>query len=121
MTTEQKKREAQRTKSEYTGCPLLALIKRLWRYLWQWPMFESIGHSHVIDSIGGQGRNRTADTRIFSPLLYQLSYLAKAKAHSTDRSAICQPGPTKPHTGPTNFQTSHIALLHKCPEGDLLQ
>ncbi len=28
---------------------------------------------------GGQGRNRTADTRIFSPLLYQLSYLAKAK------------------------------------------
>ena len=26
--------------------------------------------------VGGQGRNRTADTRIFSPLLYQLSYLA---------------------------------------------
>ena len=25
---------------------------------------------------GGQGRNRTADTGIFSPLLYQLSYLA---------------------------------------------
>ena len=27
-------------------------------------------------SSGGQGRNRTTDTRIFSPLLYQLSYLA---------------------------------------------
>jgi hypothetical protein len=26
----------------------------------------------------GQGQNRTADTRIFSPLLYQLSYLAEA-------------------------------------------
>ena len=26
---------------------------------------------------GGQGQNRTADTRIFSPLLYQLSYLAR--------------------------------------------
>src|SRR5687767_4506066 len=26
--------------------------------------------------VGGQGRNRTSDTRIFSPLLYQLSYLA---------------------------------------------
>ena len=26
--------------------------------------------------IGGQGRDRTGDTRIFSPLLYQLSYLA---------------------------------------------
>ena len=25
---------------------------------------------------GGQGQNRTADTRIFSPLLYRLSYLA---------------------------------------------
>ncbi len=23
---------------------------------------------------GGQGRNRTTDTRIFNPLLYQLSY-----------------------------------------------
>ena len=26
--------------------------------------------------LGGQGRNRTADTRIFNPLLYRLSYLA---------------------------------------------
>ena len=26
---------------------------------------------------GGLGRNRTIDTRIFNPLLYQLSYLAK--------------------------------------------
>ncbi len=26
---------------------------------------------------GGSGRNRTADTRIFSPLLYRLSYRAK--------------------------------------------
>ena len=29
---------------------------------------------------GGQGRNRTIDTRIFSPLLYQLSYLANERA-----------------------------------------
>jgi len=26
---------------------------------------------------GGLGRNRTIDTRIFNPLLYQLSYRAK--------------------------------------------
>ena len=26
--------------------------------------------------VGGQGRNRTSDTRIFSAVLYQLSYLA---------------------------------------------
>ena len=29
---------------------------------------------HFLD--GAQGRNRTTDTRIFNPLLYQLSYLA---------------------------------------------
>jgi hypothetical protein len=28
---------------------------------------------------GGLGRNRTIDTRIFNPLLYQLSYRAKQK------------------------------------------
>jgi hypothetical protein len=28
------------------------------------------------EASGGQGRNRTTDTRIFNPLLYQLSYLA---------------------------------------------
>lgn len=28
--------------------------------------------------IYGQGRNRTADTGIFSPLLYRLSYLAES-------------------------------------------
>ncbi|MEY4748983.1 MAG: hypothetical protein RIQ60_1197 [Pseudomonadota bacterium] len=30
--------------------------------------------------LGGQGRNRTTDTRIFNPLLYQLSYLALREA-----------------------------------------
>ena len=29
------------------------------------------------DILGGPGRNRTTDTRIFNPLLYQLSYQAK--------------------------------------------
>jgi hypothetical protein len=29
------------------------------------------------DVLGGPGRNRTTDTRIFNPLLYQLSYQAK--------------------------------------------
>ena len=31
---------------------------------------------------GAQGRNRTTDTRIFNPLLYQLSYLGKRGAYS---------------------------------------
>jgi hypothetical protein len=38
----------------------------------------------------GQGRNRTADTRIFSPLLYQLSYLAKG-AKSSRHTGLGQP------------------------------
>ena len=32
---------------------------------------------------GGQRRNRTTDTGIFSPLLYRLSYLAKCMAGAT--------------------------------------
>ena len=31
---------------------------------------------------GGPGRNRTTDTRIFNPLLYQLSYQAKTREYS---------------------------------------
>ena len=34
----------------------------------------------LLISDGGQGRNRTTDTRIFSPLLYQLSYLAAVRS-----------------------------------------
>ena len=34
----------------------------------------------AFDCFGGQGRNRTVDTRIFNPLLYQLSYLAVASS-----------------------------------------
>jgi hypothetical protein len=32
-----------------------------------------------LQDLGGQGRNRTTDTRIFNPLLYQLSYLAEGR------------------------------------------
>ena len=34
------------------------------------------------EMFGGRGRDRTGDTRIFSPLLYQLSYLATVFAVS---------------------------------------
>ena len=38
----------------------------------------AVGRLDGSDSVGGSGwsRNRTGDTRIFSPLLYQLSYPA---------------------------------------------
>ena len=42
--------------------------------------------------IDGQGQNRTADTRIFSPLLYQLSYLAGATPKKTGlRNVVVAP------------------------------
>ena len=41
--------------------------------------------------LGGQGRNRTADTRIFNPLLYRLSYLALACSAATVASALLLP------------------------------
>jgi hypothetical protein len=33
-------------------------------------------------NLGGPGRNRTTDTRIFNPLLYRLSYQAKVRKYS---------------------------------------
>ncbi len=39
----------------------------------------------------GQGRNRTADTRIFSPLLYQLSYLAGRPCNVLARLGFLKP------------------------------
>ena len=37
-------------------------------------------------SNGGRGRNRTNDTRIFNPLLYQLSYPATWDYHPNEGS-----------------------------------
>jgi hypothetical protein len=36
-------------------------------------------HLQAVDLTGGLGRNRTTDTRIFNPLLYQLSYQAVSR------------------------------------------
>jgi hypothetical protein len=44
-----------------------------------WTAFSIAIPFHYAHSESGQGQNRTADTRIFSPLLYQLSYLASAR------------------------------------------
>ena len=37
--------------------------------------FEKYNADQILRSNGAQGQNRTADTRIFNPLLYRLSYL----------------------------------------------
>jgi hypothetical protein len=42
---------------------------------------------------GGRGRNRTNDTRIFNPLLYQLSYPAPIGIPSIEGARIRTAGP----------------------------
>ena len=44
---------------------------------------QEVGESDNELARNGQGQNRTADTRIFSPLLYQLSYLAGLCSRTT--------------------------------------
>ena len=39
-------------------------------------------------AIGGQGVNRTLDTRIFSPLLYRLSYLPTVLVRVRDEANL---------------------------------
>ena len=41
--------------------------------------------------VGAQGRNRTTDTRIFSPLLYRLSYLGEARIKAARSSRVKPP------------------------------
>jgi hypothetical protein len=40
---------------------------------------------------GGLGQNRTADTRIFNPLLYQLSYRAESDILAPLEQLFCDP------------------------------
>ncbi|CCD00732.1 protein of unknown function (plasmid) [Azospirillum baldaniorum] len=49
-------------------------------------------HNPLRGRSGAQGRSRTADTGIFSPLLYQLSYLGTEAAVETAarRGALCR-------------------------------
>ena len=60
----------------------LALVPRLARLICEAPPEQALRadvkntEKFRVFVSGGQGQNRTADTRIFSPLLYQLSYLA---------------------------------------------
>ena len=49
-------------------------------------------------SDGGRGRNRTADTGIFNPLLYQLSYPARGR-NSEPRMIRTGRGQGKPDGG----------------------
>ena len=49
---------------------------------------EAHDHSRTSQRNGGQGGNRTPDTGIFNPLLYQLSYLATLAAMCSEQLRI---------------------------------
>ena len=49
--------------------------------------------------VGGQGRDRTADTAIFSRMLYQLSYLATACAYERAQKSNYNTGKTPEKSG----------------------
>jgi hypothetical protein len=51
--------------------------------------------AYVFELIGAQGQNRTADTGIFNPLLYRLSYLGRilrAPLEAPKRAVLKRPG-----------------------------
>ena len=50
--------------------------------------------AQVLESAGGLGRNRTTDTRIFNPLLYQLSYQAGKAETIHEIPGRCRAGPS---------------------------
>ena len=62
------------------------------------------GHPPAGEPVDGQGRNRTADTAIFSRVLYQLSYLAKKNARTFSvraaGSGVCRGLPASPASPP---------------------
>jgi hypothetical protein len=65
------------------GEPLITRTPLAWRLnvstrprgVWKRKKLRTLRSS--VNPGSGQGRDRTGDTRIFSPVLYQLSYLAK--------------------------------------------
>ena len=65
----------------------------------------------------GQGQNRTADTRIFSPLLYQLSYLAGSKKTSSATTSSTSGGDKASLTPPLNSGTNSGTHSHAVRAG----
>jgi hypothetical protein len=66
--------------------------------------------------LGGPGRNRTTDTRIFNPLLYRLSYQAKAvqynKLHPLCKASVLTPG-----SNVSFVQSGNVSLRDKRAHG----
>ena len=69
---------------------------------------------------GGLGRNRTTDTRIFNPLLYQLSYRAKGAEYTAAAPRGAPLGPPVRHCEQLrgfmiSFQRDVVSIFTKGP------
>jgi hypothetical protein len=78
---------------------------------------ELLPHPHIVKNYSGaEAQNRTEDTRIFSPLLYQLSYLGtkvivSVSATSVKRPLLCISMTRKPSL--QGFHSVAFRLLYK--------
>ena len=63
------------------------------RNLCEFLYYQLLGTTRISSlEFGGLGQNRTADTRIFNPLLYQLSYRAEKNIIApSNRIPACKP------------------------------
>ena len=68
---------------------------------------------------GAQGRNRTTDTRIFNPLLYQLSYLGPVSAGGPADRPRATPPPGGARRSAAYSRTD--GRLSMAPGGEFLQ
>lgn len=80
-----------------------------------WQTKRACEKSQALENNGGQGRNRTADTVIFSHLLYQLSYLATSAICIASRRALkrCRPLESSPMQ---RFSTLSVARNLPAPK-----
>ena len=67
----------------------------------------------MFDLNGAQGRNRTTDTRIFSPLLYQLSYLGVLQA--PQHADLCWIAMCEAHAYSSNSAGVSTRAPQACP------
>ena len=63
-----------------SGAPSYALLRpQLWSKLWSIEPSSQRWVVSVRSNSGAEGRDRTADTGFFRPVLYQLSYLGRGR------------------------------------------
>ena len=61
---------------------------RLWSKLWSTDPSWALARVRLRSKTGAEGRDRTADTGFFRPVLYQLSYLGRGMPHNRKNGVV---------------------------------